>query len=165
MKKYISCVLLTAMLVMTSACTATDTSQDTDSDISISRLQETMLEADTTLPEMTLISSEDEKAELNFTSLADGSYDIIDAYFYAYASEGTAEEIAVIRLKDKNDASSLMDALHEHIDRRKGTFQEYDPEQVNMTEQAVVTRHGNYIALIICSKNGMVQKAFQSCFE
>ena len=58
-----------------------------------------------------------------------------------------------------------MQALHEHVKNRKGTFQEYDPAQVSMTEKAVVTREGNYIALIISSKNGLVQKAFESSFQ
>lgn len=165
MKKYISCVILAAMLTMASACGSNDSNSNTDTSVSISQLQEIMLSADSTLPEMTQISSEDEQAELNFTYLSDLSYDLVDSYFYAYASEGTAEEIAVIKLKDKNDAASMMQAMHDHIKSRQGTFQEYDPEQVGMTEKAVVTREGNYIALIISSKNGLIQKAFESSFE
>ncbi|MCI9020679.1 MAG: DUF4358 domain-containing protein [Eubacterium sp.] len=165
MKKYISCVLLTAMLVMSSACGSADTKQTQDAGISMPDLQEAMLAADTTLPDMTKTSSEDEQAELNFTSLTDISYDKIDAYFYAYATEGTAEEIAVIRLKDKNDAAAMMESLHEHITQRQGTFQEYAPEQAVLTEKAVVTRQGLYVALIISSKNGLVQKAFEKSFE
>ena len=165
MKKYIRCVLLTAKLTMAAACGSTDAKDTPDPAVSITQLQETMLSADTTLPEMTKTSSEDEQAELNFTYLSDLSYDLVDSYFYAYATEGTAEEIAVIRLKDKSDASSMMQALHEHVKNRKGTFQEYDPAQVSMTEKAVVTREGNYVALIISSKNGLVQKAFESSFQ
>lgn len=165
MKKYISCVLLAAMLTMAAACGSTEAKDTPDTAVSITQLQETMLSADTTLPEMTKISSDDEQAELNFTFLSDLSYDLVDSYFYAYATEGTAEEIAVIKLKDKSDASSMMEALHDHIKSRKGTFQEYDPAQVSMTEKAVVTREGNYIALIISSKNGLVQKAFESNFQ
>lgn len=165
MKKYISCVLLAAMLTMASACGSTNSNTSTDTSVSITQLQETMLSADTTLPEMTQISSEDEQAELNFTYLSDLNYDLVDSYFYAYATEGTAEEIAVIKLKDKNDAAAMMQALHDHIETRRGTFQEYNPEQVDMTEKAVVTREGNYIALIISSKNGLVQQAFASSFE
>jgi len=133
--------------------------------VSLSDLLETMLAADTTLPELTKISSEDEQAELNFSYLSDLSYDLVDSYFYVYAKEGTAEEIAVIRLKDKNDAASMMQSLKEHVTLRKGTFEEYSPEQVGMAEKAVVTREGAYVALIISEKNGLVQKAFQSCFE
>lgn len=153
------------MLTMASACGNNDSNSNTDTSVSISQLQKIMLSADSTLPEMTQISSEDEQAELNFTYLSDLSYDLVDSYFYAYASEGTAEEIAVIKLKDKNDAASMMQAMHDHIKNRQGTFQEYDPKQVGMTEKAVVTREGNYIALIISSKNGLVQKAFESSFE
>ena len=106
MKKYIRCVLLTAMLTMAAACGSTDAKDTPDPAVSITQLQETMLSADTTLPEMTKTSSEDEQAELNFTYLSDLSYDLVDSYFYAYATEGTAEEIAVIRLKDKSDAGT-----------------------------------------------------------
>uniref|UniRef100_N2A0I3 DUF4358 domain-containing protein n=1 Tax=Eubacterium plexicaudatum ASF492 TaxID=1235802 RepID=N2A0I3_9FIRM len=164
MKKYISCVLLTAMLTMVSAC-GTGTSSSSDVTVSMSELQEVMLSADTTLPEMTKISSENEQADLNFSYLSDLSYDLVDSYFYAYAANGTAEEIAVIKLKDKSDASSMMQSIHDHIETRQGTFQEYDPEQAVMTEKAVVTREGNYIALIISSKNGLVQKAFENSFQ
>lgn len=164
MKKYISCVLLTAMLTMVSVC-GTGTSSSSDVTVSMSELQEVMLSADTTLPEMTKISSENEQADLNFSYLSDLSYDLVDSYFYAYAANGTAEEIAVIKLKDKSDASSMMQSIHDHIETRQGTFQEYDPEQAVMTEKAVVTREGNYIALIISSKNGLVQKAFENSFQ
>lgn len=164
MKKYISCVLLTAMLTMVSAC-GTGTSSSSDVTVSMSELQEVMLSADTTLPEMTKISSENEQADLNFSYLSDLSYDLVDSYFYAYAANGTAEEIAVIKLKDKSDASSMMQSIHDHIETRQGTFQEYDLEQAVMTEKAVVTREGNYIALIISSKNGLVQKAFENSFQ
>ncbi len=165
MKKYISCVLLTAMLTMAAACTGPGSGDAPDTSVSMSRLEETMLSADTTLPEMTKVSSEDEQADLNFTYLSDLDYDLVDAYFYAYATEGTAEEIAVIRLKDKSDVSSMMQSIHEHIKNRQGTFQEYDPGQAVLTEKAVVTRQGNYIAMIISPKNGLVQKAFEASFQ
>lgn len=165
MKKYISCVLLTAMLTMAAACTSSGSGDAPDASVSMSQLQETMLSADTTLPEMTKVSSEDKQADLNFTYLSDLNYDLVDSYFYAYATEGTAEEIAVIRLKDKSDVSSMMQSIHEHIKNRQGTFQEYDPEQAVLTEKAVVTRQGNYIAMIISPKNGLVQKAFEASFQ
>ena len=59
----------------------------------------------------------------------------------------------------------MMESLHTHVEKRQGTFAEYAPDQVALAEKAVVTREGAYIALIVSSKNGLVQKAFQSCFE
>ena len=76
-----------------------------------------------------------------------------------------AEEIAVICLKDKGDAASVMNSLHDHVTQRQGTFEEYAPEQAGMTGRAIITRQDRYVTLIISNKNGLVQKAFESCFE
>ncbi len=164
MKKFIISLFFVTIIFIT-ACGSQDSSAPQDQPISMSDLQEAMLKADTTLPELTNVSSEEENAELNFSYLSDLSYDLIDSYFYAYAKDGTAEEIAVIKLKDKNDAAAMMQSLHDHITQRQGTFQEYAPEQVAMTEKAVVTREGTYITLIISEKNGLIQQAFQASFE
>ena len=164
MKKFIISLFFVTIIFIT-ACGSQDSSAPQDQPISMSDLQEAMLKADTTLPELTNVSSEEENAELNFSYLSDLSYDLIDSYFYAYAKDGTAEEIAVIKLKDKNDAAAMMQSLHDNITQRQGTFHEYAPEQVAMTEKAVVTREGTYITLIISEKNGLIQQAFQASFE
>lgn len=165
MKKNILCMILALLLIMASACGSNDPADTSEKTVSLPALKEAMLAADTQLPEMIEVSSSDEQAELNFSYLSDLSYDMVDSYFYAYAKDGTPEEIAVIKLKDKGDAAAMMDSLHDHITLRQGTFQEYAPEQAEMTQKAVVTREESYIALIISAKNGMVQKAFQSSFE
>lgn len=164
-KKFRIYILLVVMAILLSGCGNTVSTEPNKKSIAISDLQKSMLAADTTLPEMMIVSDADEQADLNFSYLSSLSYDMIDSYFYAYAKDGTAEEIAVIRLIDKGDAAAMMDSLHEHIKQRKGTFQEYAPEQVEMTQNAVVTRHENYIALIISKKNGMVQKTFEESFK
>lgn len=155
---------MVAMAILLSGCGEKSTEAGKE-DVAISDLQKNMLDADTTLPEMVIVSDTTDQAELNFNYLSDLSYDMVDSYFYAYAKDGTAEEIAAIKLKDKDDVVSMMDSLHEHIKQREGTFQEYDPEQVEMTKKAVVVRYENYVALIISKKNGLVQKAFQESFE
>lgn len=157
-------ILLVAMAMLLSGCGGKSTEAG-KADVAISDLQKNMLAADTTLPEMVIVSDSTDQADLNFSYLSDLSYDMVDSYFYAYAKEGTAEEIAAIKLKDKDDVASMMDSLHEHVKQREGTFQEYAPDQVEMTKNAVVVRHENYIALIISKKNGLVQKTFQESFE
>lgn len=164
-KKFRMNFLLVVIAILLSGCGKTASTEANKKSISISDLQNNMLSADTTLPEMLIVSDADEQADLNFSYLSSLSYDMIDSYFYAYAKDGTAEEIAVIKLIDKGDAAAMMDSLHEHIKQREGTFQEYAPEQVEMTQNAVVTRHENYIALIISKKNGMVQKTFEESFK
>ena len=95
----------------------------------------------------------------------DLDYGKVEAYFYAFADAGTAEEIAVVKLKDKSDAAAMMESLHKHVEARQGTFEEYDPEQVPLTQDAVVLREGRYVTLIVSKKNGLVQKEFQKFFE
>lgn len=123
-----------------------------------------MLDADATLPEMAARSSKDDDAKDSFSFLSDLSYSKVEAYFYAYTDAGTAEEVAVVKLKDKSDAAAMMESLNDHVEARQGTFAEYDPEQVPLTENAVVIREGRYVALIVSEKNGLVQNEFRKFF-
>lgn len=159
------CLLLTALtLAACFGCGAGGDDQD-ERPIDMAALCQAMLDVDTTLPEMVVKSSGDEDAKDNFFFLSSLDYGKVDEYFYAFAEAGTAEEIAVVKLKNKSDAAAMMDSLHDHVKSRQGTFEEYDPEQVPLTEAAVVTREGRYVVLIVSKKNGLVQNTFQSFFK
>ncbi len=158
------CLALSALL-LASACGCANGSDPGCPDLDPEVMVQAMMEADTTLPEMTARSSKDDEAKDSFTYLSDLDYGKVDAYFYACAAAGTAEEMAVVKLKDKSDAAAMMDSLHKHVESRQGTFEEYDPEQVPLTKDAVVTREGNYVALIVSKKNGLAQKEFQKFFQ
>lgn len=123
-----------------------------------------MMAADTTLPEMLVRSSGEDGAQDSFFYLSGLDYNKVEAYCYAYADAGTAEEMAVVKLKSAGDAAAMMDTLHDHIEARQGTFREYDPAQVPLTENAVITREGRYVALIVSGKNGLAQKEFRKFF-
>ena len=131
----------------------------------LAELETDLLEADTTLGEMTILTSVDENADLNFTSLCDFDYGKVNGYFYAYSSDGTAPEISVVELKDSGDASALMKSLKEHVENRRGTMEAYSPDQVDLVEHYVLTYDGNYVTLIISEKSGLVQKAFEASFD
>lgn len=164
--KYMKKVLCFALaaLMLTSFCGCTSNADSDGPDIEPEAMVRAMMEVDTTLPEMITRSSSDAEAKDNFFYLSDLDYGKVDAYFYACADAGTAEEIAVVKLKNKSDAAAMMDSLHKHVEARQGTFEEYDPEQVPLTESAVVTREGRYVALIVSKKNGLAQKTFQDFF-
>ena len=160
MKKTFFCTTMIVLLCFSlSGCGKNK--ETTVQQIDIDKLQETMLVADETLPKMQVINSKDENADLNFSSLSDMDYNRIADYFYAYAKNGTAEEIAVIQLKDSKDEAILMQSLQKHVDSRIKTLQEYNPEQVTMAQKAVITRKSGCVTLIISEKNGLVQKAFE----
>lgn len=154
--------LCTALLVCAAGCGKQDPALDDGADkssVDLDELRETMLAADTTLPEMKLSTSGDEKAELNFTVFSDFDYERVQSYFYAYAAEGGPQEIAVVELKDAGDAAALMRTLQEHIELRKGALGEYAPDQLAMVEHAVIKQYGSCVTMIICEKSGLVQQA------
>ena len=71
----------------------------------------------------------------------------------------------MIKLKDAGQAAAAMDSLHRHIEARQGTFREYDPAQLPLTQKAVIIREGKYVALIVCEKSGLVQNVFRDSFK
>ncbi len=162
--KNTACLTLAALLLLC-ACGCAGPSDPEGPDLDPETMVRAMMEVDTTLPEMVTRSSSDADAKDNFFYLSDMDYGKVEAYCYAYADAGTAEEIAVVKLKDKSDAAALMDSLHDHVNARQGTFEEYDPEQVPLTEGAVVTREGRYVVLIVSKKNGLAQNTFQGFFQ
>ncbi|MDE6590612.1 MAG: DUF4358 domain-containing protein [Oscillospiraceae bacterium] len=163
--KRIACLALAALLLGSGLGCASQP-EDNGPDVDMSALMDAMLAADKTLPELTIVTSHGGgQAETDFTYLSDLDYKLVDEYFYACAQAGTAEEIAVVKLKDAGQAAAMMDSLHKHIEARQGTFREYDPGQVPLTEDAVIIREGRYVALIVCEKNGLVQNVFRDSFQ
>ena len=159
-------LMLAALMLLACLGCGGDAAADADEpDVDLEVLLQAMMEVDTTLPEMVTRSSSEPEAKDNFSYLSDLDYGKVEAYFYAFADAGTAEEIAVVKLKDKTDAAAMMESLHKHVEARQGTFEEYDPEQVPLTQDAVVLREGRYVTLIVSKKNGLVQKEFQKFFQ
>lgn len=163
MKKAVCLILAALMLAGAWGCTSS--AGPDEPTVDPETIVRAMLAVDTTLPKMVERSSSDDSAKDNFFYLSDLDYSKVGSYFYAYADAGTAEEMAVVKLKDKSDAAALMESLHEHVKARQGTFEEYDPEQVPLTENAVVTSQGRYVVLIVSKKNGLAQNEFKKFFQ
>lgn len=102
------------------------------------------------LPSMETVSSESEDGEQLFKYLSDLDYGKVAGYYMSYAAAGTAEEIAVIRLRDSADAAEARASLERHLESRRGLFRVYDPEQAAMLEKAVLVSEGDVVAIIIC---------------
>lgn len=163
LKKTLCLILAALVLAGTAGCT--EGREEEGPDLDPAEMIRAMAEVDTTLPEMVTKSSRDAEAKDDFFYLSDLSYGKVEAYCYTYADAGTAEEMAVVKLKDKSDAAAMMESLHQHVKTRQGTFEEYDPEQVPLTENAVVIREGRYVALIVSKKNGLAQNEFKRFFQ
>jgi hypothetical protein len=129
-------------------------------DIDMKEMKQKMLSADSDLPEMSCVYGSDPNASDLFAYLAIFDYENVEDYFFAYAANGTAEEVAVVKLKRSKDAGALKKALEKHVKSRVSQFETYDPAQVELAKSAKVEIAGNYVALITCKNQKEVKKAF-----
>ena len=162
-KKYITILLAVVLCISVVGCGKEQKKEEKAVDMK--KLQEVVVVADTTLPELKTVTSEDKNAELNFTALSDLDYNLVDSYFYSYAQDGDVQEIAVIALKEEGDVAEMMETLEKHVENRIGTFQEYTPEKVELAEKAVITSEGRYVLFVIAEKSGLIQNAFKDSFK
>lgn len=156
MVKRIVCALCAVMLAL-SLCACGEKTKSVD----MQALENSMVSADKTLPEMKVSGSWDENAEKAFSYISDLEYNKIHGFFLAYAADGMAYEIAVVQLKDKSDASAMADSLREHVRSRVQMYKTYEPEQVQRAESAVVKTDGDCVLLIMSDAPQNAETAFK----
>ena len=74
--------------------------------------------------------------------------EIVDGIIF-YAGGVIVDEIAVLLLADKDDASTVSDLLLAYADRRRVVFSGYAPIQASILADAVVRANGYHVALLI----------------
>lgn len=156
MIKRIMCALCAVMLLL-SLCACGEKTKSID----MQALENSMVSADKTLPEMKVSGSWDENAEKAFSYISDLEYNKIHGFFLAYAADGMAYEIAVVQLKDKSDASAMADSLREHVRSRVQMYKTYEPQQVQRAESAVVKTDGDCVLLIMSDAPQNAETAFK----
>ena len=155
MKKFLALVL--AMLMVFSLCACGEKTKSID----MQALENSMVSADKSLPEMKVSGSWEENAEKAFSYISDLEYNKIHGFFLAYAADGMAYEIAVVQLKDKSDASAMADSLREHVRSRVQMYKTYEPQQVQRAESAVVKNDGDCVLLIMSDAPQNAETAFK----
>lgn len=161
MIKRMVCALCAVMLAF-SLCACGEKTKSID----MQALENSMVSADKTLPEMKVSGSWDENAEKAFSYISDSyisdlEYNKIHGFFLAYAADGMAYEIAVVQLKDKSDASAMADSLREHVQSRVQMYKTYEPQQVQRAESAVVKTDGDCVLLIMSDAPQNAETAFK----
>lgn len=156
MIKRIVCALCAVMLAF-SLCACGEKTKSID----MQALENSMVSADKSLPEMKVSGSWDENAEKAFSYISDLEYNKIHGFFLAYAADGMAYEIAVVQLKDKSDASAMADSLREHVRSRVQMYKTYEPQQVQRAESAVVKTDGDCVLLIMSDAPQNAETAFK----
>ncbi len=154
-KTVISFLLLLAAAALLASCGAKK------SDFSMYDLSRAMQNA-AVFGDMTYVSSEDADAEDLFAYVSDLDYGKVRSFFISYATDGkgNADEIAVIALKDRNDAPEAVASLEAHLKKRVSLYQTYDPSQSDKVEKGMVFSDGDLAVLIVCDDNDAVKTAF-----
>lgn len=134
-------------------------------DVSVWELKEKMDEAMPGLPEMTQISSNDEKAQENLERLLELDYGLVKEYYYEYAKEGSAEEMAVLRMKDTNGVIDAKNSFSARMEQRKNMYQTYSPDEVSKLEKARIIVKGNYIAFVVSNSPDGGADAFENSLK
>ena len=156
MIKRMVCALCAVMLSL-SLCACGEKTKSID----MQALENSMVSADKSLPEMNVSGSWDENAEKAISYISDLEYNKIHGFFLAYAADGMAYEIAVVQLKDKSDASAMADSLREHVRSRVQMYKTYEPQQMQRAESAVVKTDGDCVLLIMSDAPQNAETAFK----
>lgn len=138
MKKYLYTIIFMLIILTLSACGAENTS------INIEELSADIINNVEFADEMTQIN---EKA---VESLYNINYAVSQQVYIS--SGATAEEVAIFKLKDENDADKALAAVKQRIENQKQDFETYIPEEIHKLENAIVKKAGQYV--IVCISDG-----------
>ena len=89
---------------------------------------------------------------------------IAESAFYTNSS-ATAEEIAVIKVKDTAYAETVKNAYQARVDAQKESFRDYVPEEIPKLESAVIYENGEYVLLVISEDNDGAERLVSEAFQ
>lgn len=136
MGKYIFLVIILSLLL--TGC------KDNNIDLDITSLTNDLLEAGVFDEELTEI---DEGTVASLYTIDDVEEQQV------YISNGaTADEIAMFKAKDGDTADKIEDLLNQRIKAQIDVFESYAPEEVNKLENAILKKKGNYVIMVVSSK-------------
>ena len=89
----------------------------------------------------------------------------IEEYEVLVCSSGAlADEIAVFKMKEKDDVEDMLDVVRERKQELYDSFVDYVPEEINKINNAVIASSGNYVYFIVCDESAAAKKAAEGCF-
>ena len=141
--------LLSLMIICSFVLSACGSKKEISGKYTASEVMERVAGSITDLPEMKTVKSGDDNAKDIFSYLSDIDYDKVNDFEYRYSANATAEEIAIIRMKDEADMGKIKDDLQKRLDDRKNNFEIYNTDELVKFDGAFVLVKNNYAVLII----------------
>ncbi len=128
------------------------------------QIADVILNSQTGLPQLNVMTAEDEDFERHLESFykLDAKAFSDGAVYYAGGTQ--ASEIAVLELTGDAEPEHVEDVLAEYIDDRERAFAGYFPRQAALVENGVVSVKGDFVALLICENPAEAESAFIDCF-
>lgn len=82
-------------------------------------------------------------------------YDLpeVEDYVVYVGSGATAEEIAIITLKDESDEESVREALEKRVEEQMQSFSNYVPEEVARLDKSVIQSNQKYVVLCVSDED------------
>lgn len=81
---------------------------------------------------------------------------------YAPVTNMNAEELLIIKLKDRSQAESVTEAINSRLETQKSSFEGYGIEQFDLLENHVLDVQGNFILYIVHPDATKADQAFRS---
>lgn len=89
----------------------------------------------------------------------------IEEYEALVCSSGAlADEIAVFKMKEKDDVEDMLEVVRERKQELYDSFVDYVPGEVGKIENAIISSKGNYVYFIVCKDRDAAKKAAENCF-
>ena len=76
-----------------------------------------------------------------------------DFVIYMDESNSTPNEIALFRLAEESDRTTVETIVKNRINDLKIGFEDYDPDEMYKLENAVVKAQGKFVMMVICGDN------------
>lgn len=75
-----------------------------------------------------------------------------------------ADEIAIVKVKEKKDVSYIVNKIKERANVVKNTFNKYLEDQYELAENNIIITKGKYILFSISENNEQIEEIFNSYF-
>ncbi len=156
------CIILT--LLSLTACNSVVNAKA--SNLTTSELLDSMLKSASSLPDMTRIdSNNDDEAEGKFAIICDFDYSKVDSYSFTYSSEGKANEICVVKLKDEDDTNELINSFKKRIKTRTNLYKTYNPTEEKIASNGLVFSKQRFVSLVISQAPSKIKDSFYNNLE
>lgn len=153
MKRIYFTMLCLSFIMICSAC-----SKKEEKDVDVKALSNSLLSE---------LTYQDELSEIDLTTAqmiyAIEENSVAESAFYV-SSGATAEEIAVIKCQNSDEAKKVKEALELRVQEQTESFRDYVPEELEKLGKAVIKEKGSYVILSISNDpdqaKSIIDKAF-----